>query len=121
MYSLQNEGKTVVAERFIRSLQTKIYKYNMTLISKNTYIDKLDDIENEYNNPYQRTIKMKQVDVKNNTYIDSIKEVNDEDLLQLFLKQSLSFFQITNQICDKNIAQAIRNMVMVSNNLKSAM
>ena len=79
MYSLQNEGKTVVAERFIRSLQTKIYKYNMTLISKNTYIDKLDDIENEYNNPYQRTIKMKQVDVKNNTYIDSIKEVNDED------------------------------------------
>ena len=79
MYSLQNEGKTVVAERFIRSLQTKIYKYNMTLISKNTYIDKLDDIENKYNNPYQRTIKMKQVDVKNNTYIDSIKEVNDED------------------------------------------
>ena len=46
MYSIQNEGKSVVAERFIRSLQTKIYKC-MTLISKNVFIDKLDDIENE--------------------------------------------------------------------------
>ena len=51
----------------------------MTSISKNVYIDKLDDIVNEYNNTYHRTIKMKPVDVKDNTYIDFKKEVNDKD------------------------------------------
>ena len=54
----------------------------MTSMSKNVYINKLDDMVNEYNNRYHRTIKMKQVDVKDDTYIDSIdsnKEVNDED------------------------------------------
>ena len=76
MDSIHNEGKSVVAERFIRTLRTKIYKY-MTSISKNVYNDKLD--VNEYNNAYHITIKMKQIDVKDNTYIDSIKEVNDED------------------------------------------
>ena len=78
MYSIHNEGKSVVAERFIRTLKNKIYKY-MTAISKNVYIDKLDDIVNEYNNAYHRTIKMKPVDVRDNTCIDSNKEVNDED------------------------------------------
>ena len=69
MYSIHNEGKSVVAERFIRTLNTKIYKY-MTSVSKNVYIDKLDDIVDEYNNTYHRTIKMKPIDVKDNTYID---------------------------------------------------
>ena len=78
MYSIHNEGIFIVAERFIRTLKTKIYKY-MTSISKNMYIDKLDDIVNEYNNTYHRTIKMKPVDVKDNTYIDFKKEVNDKD------------------------------------------
>ena len=78
MYSTNNEGKSVVAERFIRTLKTKIYKY-MTSISKNVYIDKLDDIVNEYNNTYHRTIKRKPADVKDNAYIDSNKEVNDVD------------------------------------------
>ena len=78
MYSIHNEGKSVVAERFIRILKNKIYKY-MTAISKNVYINKLDDIVNEYNNTYHRTIKMKPVDVKDNTYIDFEKEVNDKD------------------------------------------
>ena len=49
MYSIHNEGKFVVAERFIRTLKTKIYKY-LTLVSKNVCIDKLDDIVGEYNN-----------------------------------------------------------------------
>ena len=79
MYSAHNEGKSVVAERFIRTLKNKIYKY-MTLILKNMYIDKLDDIVNEYNNTYYRKIKMKPVDVKDNTYIDFIKEVNEKSL-----------------------------------------
>ena len=66
MYSTRNEGKSVVAEGFIRTLKNKIYKY-MTSISKNVYIDKLDDIVNKYNNTYHSTIKMKPVDVKSNT------------------------------------------------------
>ena len=78
MYSIHNEGKSAVAERFIRTLKTKIYKY-MTSVSKNVYIDKLDDIVDEYNNTYHRTIKMKPVDVKDNTYIDFEKEVNDKN------------------------------------------
>ena len=79
MYSIHNEEKSVVAERFIRTLKNKIYKY-MTAISKNVYIDKLDDIVDEYNNTYHRTTKMKPVDVKDNKYIDFKKEVNDKDL-----------------------------------------
>ena len=51
----------------------------MTSISKNVYIDKLDDIVNEYNNTYHRTIKMKPADVKDNTYFDFKKEVKDRD------------------------------------------
>ena len=78
MYSTHNEGKSVAAERFIRTIKNKIYKY-MTSISKNVYTDKLDDIVNEYNNTYHRTIKMKPIDVKDNTYINIGKEVNDND------------------------------------------
>ena len=78
MYSTYNEGKSVVAERFIRTIKNKIYKY-MTRISKNVYSDKLDDIVDEYNNTYHRKIKMKPIDVKDNTYIDFGKEVNDND------------------------------------------
>ena len=68
MYSINNEGKSVVAERFIRTWKTKIYKY-MTSISKNAYIYKLGDIVNEYNNTRHRAIKMKSIVVKDNTYI----------------------------------------------------
>ena len=67
MYSIHNDGKSFVAERLIRTLKAKIYKY-MTSTSKNVYIDKLDDMVNEYNNTYQWTIKMKPVDVKDNIY-----------------------------------------------------
>ena len=72
MHSTHNERKSVVAERPIRTLKSKIYKY-MISISRNVYIDKLDDIVNEYNNTYQT------VAVKNNKYIDFDKEVNDKD------------------------------------------
>ena len=78
MYSTNNEGKFVVAERFIRTLKSKIYKY-ITSISKNVYIDKLDNIVNECNNTYHTTIKMKPIDVKDNTYINIDKETNDKD------------------------------------------
>ena len=51
----------------------------MTSISKNLYIDKLDDIVDEYNNTYHTTIKMKPIDVKDNTYINASKEINNKD------------------------------------------
>ena len=78
MHSTHNEGKSVVAERFIRTLKNKIYRY-MTSISKNVYIVKIDDIVNEYSNTYHRTIKMKLIDVKDNTYFNIDKEANDKD------------------------------------------
>ena len=78
MYSTHIEGKSVVAERFIRTLKSKIYKY-MTSISKNVYIDKLDDIVDEFNNTYYTTIKLKPIDVKDNTYINTSKEINNKD------------------------------------------
>ena len=63
MYSPHNEGKSIIAERFITS------------ISKNIFVDKLDDIVNKYNNTNHNTIKMKPVDVISNIYIDSSKEI----------------------------------------------
>ena len=78
MYSTHNEGKSVVTERFIRTTKNKIYKH-MTSISKNVYIDKLDDIVNKYNNTKHITTKMKPIDVEDNTCIDFGKEINDND------------------------------------------
>ena len=77
MYSTYNEGKSVVAERFIRTLKNKLYKH-MTATGKNVYDDVLDDVVNKYNNAKHSTIKMKPIDVKNNkrVYID---EHNEKD------------------------------------------
>ena len=66
MYSTHNEGKSIIAERFIRALKNKIYTY-VTLMLKNVYIDKLDDTVNKYSNTYHSTIKMEPLDVKSNT------------------------------------------------------
>ena len=77
MYSTHNEEKPVVAERCIWTLKTKIYK-DMTSISKNVCVDKLDDIVNICNK-YPSTTKMKPVDVKTNMYIDFGKESNNKD------------------------------------------
>ena len=75
MYSTYNEGKSVVAERFIRTLKNKIFKH-MTAVSKNVYFDVLDDIIDIYNNTVHRTIKMKQIDVTS----DSYAEYNDSNI-----------------------------------------
>ena len=71
MYSTHNEGKSVVAEKFIRTLKNKIYKH-MTAISKSVCFNVLNDIVDEYSNTYHKTIKMKPIDVKN----DSSAEYN---------------------------------------------
>ena len=66
LYSTFNEGKSVVAERFIRTLKNKLHKH-LTATGKNVYYDVLDDVVNEYNNTKHNTIKMKPKDVKNDT------------------------------------------------------
>ena len=75
MYSMYNEGKSVVAEKFIRTLKNKLYKH-MTGTGQNVYYDVLDDIVNEYNNTKHSSIKMKPKDVGNNkrVYIDEHNE-----------------------------------------------
>ena len=76
MYSAFNEGKSVVAERFIRTLKNKIFKH-MTAISKNVYFDVLDDIVNKYNNTVHRTIKMKPIDVTSDSYAEYNEGYNE--------------------------------------------
>ena len=84
MYSTYNEGKSVAAERFIRTLKSKLYKH-ITATSKNVYYDVLDDIVNKYNNTKHSTIKMKPhstikmkpIDVRDNNkrvYVDEHNE-----------------------------------------------
>ena len=69
MYSTYNEGKSVIAEKFIRTLKNKIF-HHMTAVSKNVYFDVLDDILNKFNNTVRRTIKMKPIDVTFDSYAE---------------------------------------------------
>ena len=69
IYSTYNEGKSVVAERFIRTLKNKILK-RVTAISNNVYFDVLDDIDNKYNNTIHKTIEMKPIDVMGDSYAE---------------------------------------------------
>ena len=69
MYSSYNKGKSVVTERFIRTLKNKILK-NMTAVSKNVYFDVLEDIVKKYNNTVHRTIEMKPIDVTSDSYAE---------------------------------------------------
>ena len=78
MYSTYNERKSVVAERFIRTLKNKIYKH-MTASSKNVYFDVLDDLVDEYNNTYHKTIKMKPKYVKSDSFAEYNEESNEKD------------------------------------------
>ena len=74
MYSTHNEGKSVVTEKFIRTLKNKIYKH-MTAISKNVHFDVLNDIVDEYNNTYHKAIKMKPIDVKSDCLLNMMKNL----------------------------------------------
>ena len=78
IYSTYNEGKSVVAERFIRTLKNKIFKH-MKAISKNVYFDVLNDIVNKYNNTIHRTIKMKPIDVTDDSYAEYNEDFNKKD------------------------------------------
>ena len=78
MHSTHNEGKSVVAERFIRTLKNKIYKH-VTAISKNVYFDVLNDIVDEHNNTYHKTIKMKPINVRSDSFAEHNEESNEKD------------------------------------------
>ena len=78
MYSTQNGGKSVVAERFIRTLKNKIHKH-MTAISKSVYFNVLNNIVDKYNNTYNKTIKMKPADVKSDSFAEYNEESNEKD------------------------------------------
>ena len=78
MYSTCKKVKSVVAERFIRTLKNKIFKH-IAAISKNVYFDVLDDIVNKYNNTVHRTIKMKPIDVMDDSYAEYNENPNKND------------------------------------------
>ena len=79
MYSAYNEGKSVLAERFIRTLRNKIYKLT-TAISKNVYFGVLNDIIDEYNNTYHKTIKMKPTNLKSVSFAEYNEESNEKKI-----------------------------------------
>ena len=76
VYSTYNEGKSVVAETYIRTLKHKIFKH-MTAISKNLYFDVLD--VNKYNNTVQRTIKIKPINVTDDSCAEYNEDFNKKD------------------------------------------
>ena len=78
MYSTYNQGKSVVAKIFIRTLKSKIFKH-ITAVSKNVYFDVLDDIVNKYSNTVHRSIKMKPIDVKSDSYAEYNEDSNEND------------------------------------------
>ena len=92
IYSTYNEGKSVVAERFIRTLKNKIFKH-MTAISKNIYFDVLD-IVNKYNDTVHRAIKMKSIEVTDNYYAEYNEDPSNKKILNLKLVTTLEFQNI---------------------------
>ena len=102
MYSTYNEGKSVVAERFIRTLKNKIFKH-MAAISRSVYFDVSDDIVNKCNNTVHKTIKMKPIDVTLDSYAEYNKDSNKK-ILNLKLVIMLEF-QNTETFLLKDILQ----------------
>ena len=78
MYSKYNEGKSIVAERFVRTLKNEIFKH-MTTIAINVYFDVWDDIVNKCNNTVHKTIKMKPIDVTDDSYAEYNEYFNKKD------------------------------------------
>ena len=78
MYLTYDQEKSVVAERFIRTLKSSIFKHTIS-VSKNVYFDVLDDIVNKYNNTVHRSIKMKPIDVTSDSYAEYIEDSNEKD------------------------------------------
>ena len=98
MHSTFNEGKSIVVERSNRTFKNKIHKY-LTSVSKNVYIDKLDDIVHEHNHTYHDAIKMKATDVNSSTYI----ELNVENMMKILnlTLVTMQKYQNRNTFCKR--------------------
>ena len=113
MYSTCNEGKSVVAERFIRTLKNKIFKH-MKPISKKKCFYVSDDIVDKYNNTVHRTIKMKPIDVTDDSYAeyneDFFKKDSKFKLVTMFEFQNIKTFLLkdTLQIGQKNFLLLVK-------------
>ena len=79
MYSTFNEGKSVVAQKFIKTLKNKIYKH-MTYVGKNVYIDVLGHIVDKYNNSFHSSIKMKPKDATDYSFVEYVEGSNKKSL-----------------------------------------
>ena len=126
MYSTYNEGKSVVAERFVRTLKNKLYKH-MTATGKNVYYNVLDDVVNEYNNTKHNTIKMKPKDAKDDNnkrvYIDEHNKksarFNVGDRVRIFkLKNIFAKGYTPNWSREIFIINKINDTVPYTHNLK---
>ena len=91
MYSTYNEGKSVAAERFIRTLKSKIFKH-MTGIQEIIYFDVLDGIVNKYNNTVHKTIKIKPIDVISDSYAEYNEDSNEKLVSMLEFQGTKTFF-----------------------------
>ena len=78
MYSTCNEGRSVVAGKFIKTLKSKIFKHK-TAVSKNACFDVLDNIVDNYNNTFHRIIGMKPIDIKSDSYVEYNVDSNEKD------------------------------------------
>ena len=78
MHSTYNEGKSVVAKRFIKNLKYNIYKH-LTADSKNVYLDVLNNLVDKCNNTFHRTMEMKPIDVKSDSYAEHNVDSNEKD------------------------------------------
>ena len=119
MYSTYNEGKSVVTERFIRTLKNKLYKH-MTATGKNVYYNVLDDIVNEYNNTKHSTIKMKPIDVGDNkrVYIDEHNEKDSRFKVGDYIKNIFAKGYIPNGSKEIFIVDKINDTVQYTYNIK---
>ena len=119
MYSTYNEGKSVVTERFIRTLKNKLYKH-MTATGKNVYYNVLDDIVNEYNNNKHSTIKMKPIDVGDNkrVYIDEHNEKDSRFKVGDYIKNIFAKGYIPNGSKEIFIVDKINDTVPYTYNIK---
>ena len=119
LYSTYNEGKSVVTERFIRTLKNKLYKH-MTATGKNVYYNVLDDIVNEYNNNKHSTIKMKPIDVGDNkrVYIDEHNEKDSRFKVGDYIKNIFAKGYIPNGSKEIFIVDKINDTVPYTYNIK---
>ena len=115
MYSTYNEGKSVIAERFIRTLKNKIFKH-MAAISKKVYFDVLDDIGNKYNNIVHRTIKIKLLMLQMILMLNKMK-ILIKKILNLKLVTMLEF-QNTKTFLLKDMLQIGRKKFLLLVKLK---